>query len=359
MPKLRLMQMLGAAKAGGAETFFIRLMEAFAEHPQVALLPVVKTGSWAAGELTRRGIPHETAAFGAWADRYLTRTTARRLAKIAQDFKPDVIQSWMNRATWFMPQGEWITVARLGGYYDLKYYRGYAEHLIGNTQDLCAYMVREGWPANRVHHLGNFAVEPPENWRAGRAETRQHYGIPESATALLLAGRLHKVKGVDLALKAIAQLPEHVWIIAAGNGPEEASLRQLAKELGVDRRVVFTGWVNDITKLAAATDVWLAPSRWEPLGNTVLDAWAHALPVIASRATGPAALIDDGKTGLLVDVDDVTSLQAAIAKLIDDPVSRVSLASGGRERYLSDHSKTVIVDAYLDYYHGLTQDPET
>lgn len=349
--------MLGAAKAGGAETFFIRLVHALADHPDVELLPVVKTGSWASNELSRRNIPHQTAPFGSFSDRYLTRRTARRMNDIARAFKPHVIQSWMNRATIFVPQGDWATVARLGGYYDMKYYRGHVAHLMGITDDLCKYFVGQGWPKEKTHFLGNFAVEPRQDWRARRSDIRRTYSIPESATVLLLAGRLHRVKGVDLTLEALSRLPNNVWLIAAGSGPEQEALRTLAEKLGVLDRVVFTGWVNDITVPAAATDIWLAPSRWEPMGNTVLDAWAHGLPLIASRAAGPASLIRDGKTGLLVDVDDVTSLQQSIQKLLDNQDLQASLAAAGRAHYLKHHSKAVIVDAYIDYYRSLINTP--
>ncbi|MDO9383090.1 MAG: glycosyltransferase family 4 protein [Hyphomicrobiaceae bacterium] len=353
MSKLRIMHTLGAAQAGGAETFFIRLVAALAEHPDIDLLPVVREGSWASQQLCRRGIRHETAAFGGWADRSITRTTARRMRAHAEAFRPHVIQSWMNRATAHMPAGPWTRVARLGGYYDMKYYRGTVDELVGITQALCDYFIENGWPADRVTWLDNFAETPTSGWEARRQEMRAQYGIPEHATALLLAGRLHKVKGVDLTLRAIAPLPDNIWVIAAGNGPEEDALRALSRDLGIDKRVVFTGWVNDISVPAAAADYWLAPSRWEPMGSTVLDAWAHGKPLIASRAAGPASLIDEGKTGLLVDVGDVETLRAAIVRLTQDPALRAALAENGYERYVARHSKTVIVDAYLKYYRKL------
>lgn len=353
MSKLRIMHMLGSPNAGGAETFFIRLMVALAEHPDVDLLPVVRKASWPAEQLSQLGIDHRTAPFGGWLDHAITRASVRRMQSLATEFKPQVIQSWMNRSTPEVPSGPWARVARLGGYYDMKYYKGYVDHLVGITQALCDYFVKEGWPSDRVTWIDNFAATPAEGWDKRRQEIRAQYGIPPNATALLLAGRLHKVKGIDLTLRAIAPLAKDIWVIAAGSGPEKNALQALSRKLGIEDRVVFTGWVNDISVPAAAADYWLAPSRWEPMGTTVLDAWSHGKPLIASRAAGPASLIDDGKTGLLVDVGDVATLRNAIVRLMQDPQLRQELAANGHRRYREAHSEAVIVDAYLKYYRKL------
>lgn len=347
------MHMLGSPNAGGAETFFIRLMVALAEHPDIDLLPVVREASWPAEQLSQLGIDHRTAPFGGWMDHFITRASLRRMQSLATEFKPQVIQSWMNRSTPEVPSGPWARVARLGGYYDMKYYKGYVDYLVGITQALCDYFVKKGWPADRVTWIDNFAATPPEGWDKRREEIRAQYGIPPNATALLLAGRLHKVKGIDLTLRAIAPLAKDIWVIAAGSGPEQNALQALGRKLGIGDRVVFTGWVNDISVPAAAADYWLAPSRWEPMGSTVLDAWAHSKPLIASRAAGPASLIDDGKTGLLVEVGDVATLRNAIVRLTQDPQLRQELAANGHRRYREAHSEKVIVDAYLKYYHKL------
>lgn len=351
--KLRIMHMLGAAQAGGAETFFIRLQAALAQHPDVDLMPVVREGSWASGQLAQRNIAHRTAPFGGWFDHRISGATARAMKSHAAEFRPHVIQSWMNRASTFVPQGPWETIGRLGGYYAMKYYRGNVENLICITQDLCDYCIKEGWPPAKVKWIDNFAATPATGWRDRREAMRAQYGIPPSATAMLLAGRLHEVKGVDLTLRAIAPLPKNIWVIAAGEGPERDNLQALARELGVADRVIFTGWVNDISIPAAAADIWLAPSRWEPMGSTVLDAWAHALPLIASKSAGPASLISDGDTGLLVEVGDVDTLRDAIVRVSGDAALGASLAANGHQRYRARHTQQIIVENYLEHYRKL------
>lgn len=353
MAKLRVLQMMGAKNAGGAETFYVRLVDALSRRDELDVLPIVRTGSWAGEQLKSLGIPFETAPFGGWLDKYVSKRSATLLQTVTGKFQPHLIQSWMNRASLFMPQGPWATVARLGGYYDLKYYRGRVDHLIGITDGLCRHCTENGWPASRVSQIGNFAPLPQAGWDAHRNDTRAGYDIPENALVLFMSGRLHKVKGIDVTLRAMAQLPDDVWLLAPGSGPEDNSLRALSANLGIAQRVIFPGWMENVSALASAADVWLAPSRQEALGNTVLDAWAHAKPLIASKAPGPASLISHGDTGLLVAVESVEELRDALALVRTSAELRRRLASSGHERLLSDFTEQAIVEDYLALYNRL------
>lgn len=353
MAKLKMIHLMGAAKAGGAETFFVRLMAALHAHPSVQVLPVVRSGSWAAGRLAALGIPHRTAPFGGWWDRFVSRKTARIVDGVVREFKPDVVQGWMNRGTTFMPRGAFKTVGRLGGYYKMKYYFNKVDYLIANTYDIVAYCIGKGWPKDRVARVDNFTVMPPVGWQKHRGGARKAWGIPASAAVLLMSGRLHPVKGVDVALRALAALPKDVWLLLAGEGKQRAELEALAKELGVANRVVFAGWQDGLERAASAADIWLAPSRHEPLGNTVLDGWAHQLPVVASRSEGPRMLVDDGVNGLLVDVGDDDALAKAIKRLLDDAAFAKKLAKAGHAKLKQTYGEEVVVAATLEYYRGI------
>ena len=137
MHKLKVMQVVGAGKAGGAETFYVRMVRGQVQKSDlpVEVLPVVREGSWIAGRLEEYGIPFKTAPFGGVFDFQ----TKKLLAQYAEEFEADVIQTWMNRATKFLPNIGIPSVARLGGYYKLKYYRN-VDHLVGNTEDICTYL---------------------------------------------------------------------------------------------------------------------------------------------------------------------------------------------------------------------------
>lgn len=348
---LRIMQLCGSPDAGGAEAFFLRLTRALHHIDQTEVIAVVRQGSWLASRLSAEHIPHHTAAFGGRFD-LLTRG---RISGLMRSLKPHVAQSWMNRASRFMPRGLCCTLGRLGGYYDLKYYQG-IDHLIGNTQDICRYIREEGWPAERTHYIPNFVDLPAEGFKLEGDAVRAHYRIPHEAVTLLFAGRLHPVKGADVLLEALAQLPAHVHVLMAGAGDEDAALKEQTAKLGITDRVHFAGWVNDITPLCAAADIFVVPSRCEPLGNVILEAWAHAMPLISSKAEGPLQLISDRENGLLVPIDDATALANAVNEILGNPNLAVLLAEGGLYTLQQKFSEDSVLQQYLDFYHRVAED---
>jgi hypothetical protein len=89
-----------------------------------------------------------------------------------------------------------------------------------------------------------------------------------------------------------------LWI--AGDGPLRARLERMARGLGIEERVAFLGWRDDVPALMAHADLLVCPSLHEPLGNVLIEAWSAGLPVVATASDGPAGLIRDGETGLLV-----------------------------------------------------------
>jgi glycosyltransferase involved in cell wall biosynthesis len=103
-----------------------------------------------------------------------------------------------------------------------------------------------------------------------------------------------------------------------------------------------------VPALLAAADVLVCPSRHEPLGNVVIEAWAHAVPVVAAAAAGPAHLIDDGKTGLLVPKEDA----AALAEAIDRAQGQCAadLVAAGHAAFEADYTEEAVVDRYLAFF---------
>jgi glycosyltransferase involved in cell wall biosynthesis len=272
-------------------------------------------------------IPVCEAAFGGPLDW----RTRGRISRFAKSEGAGALVAWMNRAARFTPKGPWGRIGRLGGYYGLKYYRGF-DHLVANTRDIEAWIVRQGWPADRVRYIPNFAAP-----RGDGVADRAALDTPADAPLMLGLGRLHVSKGHDVSLRALARLPDaYLWI--AGSGPLEGELKALAEHLGVSARVRFLGWRDDASNLYRAADLCLFPSRFEPLGNVVIQAWAHGLPVVAAASQGPGELIRTEENGLLVAIDDDTALAAAAARLIADRALGARLAEAGAARLDAEFS---------------------
>jgi glycosyltransferase involved in cell wall biosynthesis len=340
---MSVLHLLGTAGEGGAETYFVHLVTAL-QRAGVVEAAAIRRNPGRQRALAAAGVAVETFAFGGPLDLF----TRRKAAAFARRQGTKVALAWMNRAARHTPKGPWARIGRLGGYYSLKYYQGF-DHLVANTEDIAEWIVRQGWPAGRVSCIPNFAAAPDDVAPQDRAEL----DTPADAPLLLAMGRLHESKAHDVSLQALRELPgAYLWI--AGAGPLEAKLKSLAGALGVAGRVRFLGWRTDASALYRAADVCIFPSRYEPLGNVVIQAWAHGLPVVAADSQGPKALIAPGEDGLLVPVDDPGALAAAVRQVLDDPMLRIRLAQNGLARVEAEFSEAAVVAAWKSLFadHG-------
>ena len=344
---MRILQALAGAQYGGAERFFERLVPALGESG-VEQRVLIRRDDRRQALLANAGVTdlHQM-PFGNRFD-MLTRLGFRRAVR---EFAPEIVFTWMSRATQFAPKSPlgghaFKQVARLGGYYDLKYYRN-CDYLVGDTESIVEYLVREGWPAERAVYLPNFVDASP-----GKALARHDFYVPETAPLLLALGRLHTNKGFDVLLNALAQLPE-AYLLLAGVGPEREALEKLAVHAGVKPRVRFLGWREDIADLMATADLFVHPARHEPLGNVILEAWAHSRPVVATAADGPRLLIEDGKTGLLTPIDDAPALAATVRGALSDRKAAQRLAEAGHARYRKDFTKEAVVGQYRAFFERI------
>ncbi|MEM9682434.1 MAG: glycosyltransferase [Pseudomonadota bacterium] len=334
----RIMQVMAGAVHGGAETFFERLVPALS-RAGIEQCAVIRRNETRAALLRDQGIQTTELAFGGRLDL----TTKPRLGRLVRDFSPDLQLAWMSRAARFCRPNRHIVAGRLGGYYDLKYFR-YCHHLVGNTQDIRDHIIRSGWPPENAWYLPNFV----DGTRQLPVD-RQTLNTPNEAPVVLALGRLHPNKGFDVLLTALQRVPDAIlWL--GGTGPEEESLKAQALHLGIADRVRFLGWRRDMPALLAAADLLVCSSRHEPLGNVVIEAWAHDVPVVATASTGPAGLIEDRVTGLLVPVDDAVALSSAMSAVLRDKALAGELSEAGHAAYDANFTERSVVDQYREFF---------
>jgi glycosyltransferase involved in cell wall biosynthesis len=333
--------MAGAAH-GGAELFFERMSIALAQRGD-EVLPVIRDEPARRARLRAAKLEPVTLRFGGRLDPF-TRPRARR---VLEQFGAEVAIAWMSRAAFHAPRGPWPLLGRLGGYYDLKYFRR-CDHLAGNTKDIVRWIGEQGWPRERVHYLPNFVANFGDTAPAGRAGL----GVPDGSTLVLALGRLHAVKGFDLLIRAAALMPD-VHVVIAGEGPERAALTALIQALHLADRVHLPGWRTDTGALLRAADLFVSSSRHEPLGNMVLEAFSAGVPVVAAAAEGPREIITDGLDGVLVPAGDEVALAGAIIRVLSDPDHAASMAAAGRAHYLRAFSEPVVVAAWHELLERL------
>jgi len=336
---MRIAQIMAGAHHGGAELFFERLSIALHRAGET-VLPLIRSDAERARRLAEAGLAPRQFRFGSPLDF----TTRPRLAHALAGFAPRVAVSWMSRATDHVPSGPWVHVGRLGGYYPLRHYRK-CDHLVGNTKGLVAWFRANGWPEARTHFLPNFVADHGEATPAADLPTHLPLGLSPPGPRLLALGRLHADKGFDVLIRALARLPGAILLIA-GEGPEGPALADLAAGLGLAERVFLLGWRMDAGALLKAADIFVCPSRSEPLGNVVLEAWSARCPVVAADADGPRELIADGSDGLLVPREDEARLAEAIAALLASPERAAALAEAGRRRFLAEFAEAPVLAAW-------------
>ena len=204
---------------------------------------------------------------------------------------------------------------------------------------LAETLVRFGVPANRVVHQPNF-LDAPVHWSA------------KPGRGWLVAGRLAREKGIDVAIEAARHLPRHRLLIC-GSGPEAATLHQQAR--GLDN-VSFLGHRSRSTLQShiRQAGVVAVPSRWyENFPYAVLEAQAEGRAVVASRIGGIPEQIASGTDGELVPPEDPVALAHAIGRLLEAPAEAERLGTAGALRVRDRLSPTEHLDAMLQHYRAV------
>ena len=337
---MRILHVVAGAPTGGAETFsqdaILGLAERGVEQQVICRphpIPVQRFG--------QAGIPVIPASFST-VSRFLG--GKGRIARAVASFQPDLVHAWMARAASFIPAGlPCPVVGWFGGYYDLKYYRT-SDVLVGVTKDIAASMVTRGAPPDRVFCNTTFGTLPDDP-----PVSRAEFQTPDDATVILVLSRMHPKKGIDTILHAVAQVPD-VMLWLAGEGPNRAEYEALTDQLGLRSRVRFLGWRTDRKALLDAADMVALPSRYEPFGTVIVEAWSVNKPLIATRAAGASQYVRDGENGLLCPIDDVAALAGAITRLCREPGLRDHLIRTATADFQADFAKAVVLDRLIATY---------
>jgi D-inositol-3-phosphate glycosyltransferase len=219
-----------------------------------------------------------------------------------------------------------------------------ADRVVAITDALRDFTVQVGADESKVQtiHYGLDAL--PEAWGDNPPDD-----VPAAARILLSTSRLTTQKGVDVAIRALASLPDDTVLVVLGEGPERARLESLARELALERRVFLLGRVPDVAAWLRRATVYVHPARWEGFGLGVLEAMHASLPVVATCASSLPELVVDGVTGRLVPVDDPNGLAAAIDQALGEP----GLGVAGRDRALNEFSVARMADRHVALYETL------
>ena len=320
---------------GGIEQAFLNASQSLSRrgheilsltHPKAEILPQLKEIC-----ATTPSISHKTLAnWGQWDP-----LAAMRLKSLAQQFQPDIVLCHGNRANLLLGRAL-KGIAPVVGFahrYSLKHLAR-MDSVIAVSKDLYQQLSQSGMAENQIFHIPNMinleGIKPitRRNW------LQQNKNRPACIGAM---GRMvDDNKGFDLLIEALALLHKRDLSFQAkiaGDGPLLPMLKARARQAGLENHLSFPGWIADKQKFFEECDLFCVPSRHEPFGIIVLDAWAHGVPLIATAAQGPSEMISDQRDGLLVPLDDqdtvISALADALARGLQDPELMDRLAING------------------------------
>jgi len=197
----------------------------------------------------------------------------------------------------------------------------------------------------------------PEASAEQKASIRQHWNIPTDIPVLLHVGRLDSEKHVDRILKAYAAVngvtDAHLFI--AGDGCEKNNLIRLCRELGIEERVLFAGFVcpqNGLPEIYRMADVFVTTSEIETQGIVLLEAAASGLPIVAVDATCISEIVHDRINGILVHTNDLHALSHAMTMLVQDPKTAKNMGHEG-SILVREHTIHHTEQLHEDMYKGL------
>ncbi len=335
---IKFAQVMLARRLGGAEQVFLDLCAALASRGH-EVLAIGTRQSEAMNILDRRDDlqrlrvrcqgPHD------WFCRWSIGHALRR-------FGPDIVQTHLGKASRLAGQAArtagYPTISILNNFPKLKNYRT-IDMLIPTTRDQEAYLHRNGVATERFIRVPHFRSLTPI----------KEVKVPSRTGRVVKSlGRLVPEKGFDVLLRAAALAERQgscFRLEIGGDGPERKALRALARQLGMGG-VTFPGWIDDVPAFLSDADVFVLASRHEAFGLVILEAMACGVPIVATRVSGPAEILDS-KTALLVDPDDPSAMAAALATVFAEPDAAADRTHRALHRFEQDYSEPAVIGRYL------------
>jgi len=304
-----------------------------------------------------------------------------RLKRHLAENRPDLLHTWLFAANAYgrlarrvSPSTRVVTSERCVDSWKSRWQLWLDRHLVARTDQFLAnsrsvaeFYESVGVPAERIEVIRNGidaadvpVADPDSNSDIDelRRRVRSTFDLPVDTTLVTCVGRLAAQKRLDDLVWAIELLGHHAptaHLLLVGDGPERSRLEQFSEQAGCRRRIRFAGHRDDVAAIWAASDMaWLA-SDFEGQSNSLMEAMAAGLPVIASDIPANAELVTDGVTGNLVPVGDAAAFARCTAGLIEAPERARVLGRAARQRMLEEFSVRSAVDAHARLYRRLVR----
>jgi len=294
-----------------------------------------------------------------------------RLRSLLKDQQPDILHTWLFAASAYgrlaagrRPQFPIIVSERCvdswKAGWQIRLDRklvSRTKRLVGNSRSVAEFYGDLGVPAEKLAVVHN-GIDLPAYPADARESVRRELGIAPQTHVCGFIGRLASQKRVmDLiwAFELIRVMHGDVAFVVVGDGPERGKLEYFVRSLEISPRVKFLGHRDDATRLLPALDVFWLASDFEGLSNSIMEAMAAGLPVVASDIPPNRELVIDGETGYLAPVGDRVAFAQLAERILLNPALAEQLGSAGRQRIAARFSVEKMVDGYARLYREVTR----
>jgi glycosyltransferase involved in cell wall biosynthesis len=228
-----------------------------------------------------------------------------------------------------------------------------AARIVANSGWVAEQAATSGAPRERLTVVYEGTEIPARFTAEERKRARARWGVSSSTPLLGCVGVLLPDKGQEWLIRSLAEAKKEfpaAKLLLAGDGPCRGRLESLAKDLGLQDDVIFAGFVKDVESVYAALDVFLLPSFFEALNNSLLAAMAYEIPSIAFNKGALGEIIEDSKSGLLVSGPEVAEISAAAIRILRDQEFAMGLGKAGRVRIEDSFSAERMVGGMIRVY---------
>lgn len=205
-----------------------------------------------------------------------------------------------------------------------------------------------------IYNFFEYGSNSKEDTRIIRKKVRNELGIGDEEIVIISTGRIIKDKGYEVLLRLILRDNwNNCKFVIVGNGNYKDEMYSELVKNGKDKNVIFTGFRNDIPALLDASDIFVTCTLHETLGNSVIEASYHKLPVVATNTGGIPEIVIHEKTGYLFNINDDDALYSYIKLLIQDPDKREQLGNMGKIQIETQFNKEKIEDQLDSLYTSI------
>jgi glycosyltransferase involved in cell wall biosynthesis len=217
----------------------------------------------------------------------------------------------------------------------------------------------DGLAARKVATLYNGVELDSIAQSNGLANLRKQFGLDKGTQVVLTVGNIRKVKGIDVLLKVAArvalQVPAAVFVIVGASSDAEyfQDLQTRIAELSIQQNVRFVGRTENVASFLKMGDVFFLPSRSEGFSNALIEAMACGLPCVATRVGGNPEAIDEGRSGFIVESEDIEAATDRILRILREPNLASAMGSASKEIVEARFTAKKMIDQLVSHYDQL------